>query len=94
MQYSKENIPIKNMRIEDREDFVDLVAQAVIDRIEEHDRITGLVNTVVQRVMELQKEQAEVEKEQAEVEQELAAQATDHDKQDPTTEKERADAGE
>ncbi len=46
------------MRIEDREEFVDLVAQAVIDRIEERDRIAGLVNLVVARVLELQKEQA------------------------------------
>ncbi len=47
------------MRIEDREEFVDLVAQAVIDRIEERDRIAGLVNLVVARVLELQKEQAQ-----------------------------------
>jgi len=46
------------MRIEDREEFIDLVAQAVIDRIEERDRIAGLVNLVVNRVLELQKEQA------------------------------------
>lgn len=46
------------MRIEDREEYVDLVAQAVIDRIEERDRIAGLVNLVVARVLELQKEQA------------------------------------
>ncbi len=45
------------MRIEDREEYVDLVAQAVIDRIEERDRIAGLVNLVVARVLELQKEQ-------------------------------------
>lgn len=46
------------MQIEDREEFVDLVAQAVIDRIEERDRIAGLVNLVVNRVLELQNEQA------------------------------------
>lgn len=46
------------MRIEDREEFVDLVAQAVIDRIEERDRVAGLVNLVVARVLELQREQA------------------------------------
>ncbi len=45
------------MRIEDREEFIDQVAQAVIDRIEERDRIAGLVNLVVNRVLELQKEQ-------------------------------------
>ena len=49
------------MRIEDREEYVDLVAQAVIDRIEERDRLAGLVDLVVRRVMELQKAQAEAE---------------------------------
>ena len=46
------------MRIEDREEYVDLVAQAVIDRIEERDRITGLVDLVVRRVLDLQQQQA------------------------------------
>ena len=49
------------MRIEDREDYVDMVAQAVIDKIEERDRITVLVERIAQRVMELQKAQAEAE---------------------------------
>jgi len=44
------------MRIEDREDYVDMVAQAVIDRIEERDRIAGLVDMVVRRVIELQEQ--------------------------------------
>ena len=47
------------MPIEDRDDYVDLVAQAVIDRIEERDRIAGLVELVVARVLALQKEQAQ-----------------------------------
>lgn len=47
------------MHIEDRDDYVDLVAQAVIDRIEERDRIAGLVELVVARVLALQKEQAQ-----------------------------------
>lgn len=47
------------MRMEDREEYVDMVAQAVIDRIEERDRLAGLVDLVVHRVMELQKAQAE-----------------------------------
>ena len=47
------------MRIEDREEFVDQVAQAVIDKIEERDRIDGMVNLVVARVLALQKEQKE-----------------------------------
>lgn len=48
------------MRIEDRDDFVDAVAQAVIDRIEERDRIAGMVEMVVRRVIELQKQEAAV----------------------------------
>ncbi len=46
------------MRIEDRDEFVDLVAHAVIDKIEERDRIEGLVGLVVARVLALQKDQA------------------------------------
>jgi hypothetical protein len=45
------------MRIEDREDFVDMVAQAVIDRIEESSKVTSLVDAVVRRVFELQKQE-------------------------------------
>ncbi len=47
------------MRIEDRDEYVDLVAQAVIDKIEERDRIEGMVSLVVARVLALQKEQKE-----------------------------------
>ena len=47
------------MRIEDREEFIDQVAQAVIDKIEERDRIEGMVSLVVARVLSLQKEQKE-----------------------------------
>ncbi len=43
------------MRIEDREDHIDMVAQAVMDRIEEKDRLAGMVDLVVRRVLELQK---------------------------------------
>ena len=46
------------MRIEDREEYIDLVAQAVMDKIEERDRIEGMVGLVVARVLALQKEQA------------------------------------
>lgn len=46
------------MRIEDRDDFIDQVAQAVIDRIEERDRVASLVETVVQRVIQMQREEA------------------------------------
>ena len=47
------------MRIEDREEYVDMVAQAVIDRIEERDRLATLVDLVARRVTELQLAQAE-----------------------------------
>ncbi len=69
------------MRIEDREEYVDMVAQAVIDRIEERDRLTGLVDMVVRRVMELQEKQAA-----------LAAAPEDQQTEDKT--KETQDAGE
>jgi hypothetical protein len=45
------------MSIENRDDYVDIIAQAVIDKIEERERITSLVNLVVQKVLELQTEQ-------------------------------------
>ncbi len=47
------------MRIESQNDYIDLVAQAVIDRIEERDRVSSLVDAVVRRVIELQKEAEE-----------------------------------
>ena len=59
MLIEKEGRTTLPMRIEDREDYVDMVAQAVIDRIEERDRIASLVDQVARRVMELQKAQAE-----------------------------------
>ena len=46
------------MAIEDRDDFVDVVAQAVIDRIEEKSRVSSLVEQVVARVIEIQKKEA------------------------------------
>ena len=46
------------MAIEDRDDFVDVVAQAVIDRIEERHRTSSLVEQVVARVIEIQKKEA------------------------------------
>ena len=54
------------MLIENREEFVDMVAQAVIDRIEEKDRLAGMVDLVVRRVMELQKQQAQAANENKE----------------------------
>lgn len=54
------------MKIDNRDDFIDLVAQAVIDKIEERDRVVGLVNMVVQRVVELQQEEAALKAAQSE----------------------------
>ena len=45
------------MGIEDQEDYIDIVAQAVIDKIDEHDRLANIVNLVANRVLELQSEQ-------------------------------------
>ena len=47
------------MRSEDRADYVDMVAQAVIDKIEERDRLAALVEQVARRVVELQKARAD-----------------------------------
>lgn len=54
---NREGAPV---RIEDREDFVDLVAQTVIDKIEEHERVESLVSLVVARVLAMQREEAQV----------------------------------
>jgi hypothetical protein len=73
------------MRMEDREEYVDMVAQAVIDRIEERDRLAVLVDLVVRRVMELQEQKQAA----------LAAAAHDSDgAQDPDSAEETQDAGE
>lgn len=55
------------MRIEDREEYIDLVAQAVIDKMEERDRIEGVVSLVVARVLALQQEQAKAQAVLAEI---------------------------
>ena len=41
---------------DDGEDFVDRLAQAVIDKIEEQNQTTYLINAVARRVIELQKQ--------------------------------------
>lgn len=43
---------------EERNAYVDMVAQAVIDKIEERDRINGLADLVFSRVVALQQKQA------------------------------------
>jgi len=49
------------MNIVERDDFVDLVAQAVIDKIEERHRINQMVEMVVARVIELQQKEADLQ---------------------------------
>ena len=47
--------------LEERNAYVDMVAQAVIDKIEERDRINGLADLVFARVLDLQKKHAELD---------------------------------
>jgi len=47
---------------EERNAYVDMVAQAVIDKIEERDRINGLADLVFARVLDLQQKQAQFDK--------------------------------
>ena len=54
------------MNLEERHDFVDLVAQAVVDKMEERDRISGMVNMVVARVIEMQRAEADLQAAEAE----------------------------
>lgn len=42
----------------ERDALVDMIAQAVIDRIEERDRVNRVADIVVQRVLALQAEEA------------------------------------
>lgn len=53
------------MNLEERYEFVDLVAQAVVDKMEERDRINGMVNMVVSRVIEMQRLETQVKKQEA-----------------------------
>ncbi len=46
---------------EERNAYVDMVAQAVIDKIEERDWINGLADLVYARVLALQQKQAELD---------------------------------
>ena len=48
------------MKLEEREDFVDVVAQAVIDKLEERNRTTMLVEMVVARILEMQERDADL----------------------------------
>jgi hypothetical protein len=44
----------------ERDELVDLIAQAVIDRIDERERVARLADLVVDRVLALQQEEAEL----------------------------------
>ena len=46
------------MTPEEQNNLVDLVAQAVIDRIEQHQQVTQLADMVVARVLEMQRAEA------------------------------------
>ena len=46
------------MNIQERPEFIDLVAQAVIDKIQEREQVNQIVQLVVERVIELQAEEA------------------------------------
>ena len=48
-----------SITIDDPAKFAEAVAQVVIDRIKERNSVNGLVNLVVQRIIELQQDQAE-----------------------------------
>ena len=58
--------PMSSMNREERDELVDMVAQAVIDKIEERDRINGLAEMVIQRVLALQTEEAELQAQERE----------------------------
>lgn len=53
------------MALDDREELVDMIAQAVIDKMEERDRIMRLADLVVARVVALQSEKSELEDREA-----------------------------
>jgi hypothetical protein len=56
------------MNIDERNQLIDMVAQAVIDKIEERHKINALAELVYQRVVALQKRESELlDKEKASV---------------------------
>lgn len=52
------------MEADERNELVDLVAQAVIDRIEQREQVNNLADMVVARVIALQKEEAALQQAQ------------------------------
>ena len=50
-----------SMNDDERQELVDMIAQAVIDKIEERERVNRLADLVVARVMALQAEEADLQ---------------------------------
>ena len=50
--------------VNERNQLVDMVAQAVIDKMEEREKVSELADLVVQRVIALQKEEAQLKAEE------------------------------
>ena len=62
------------MTPEEQNNLVDMVAQAVIDRIEQHEQVNELANMVVTRVLEMQRaEAAQKPQDEAMPDEEMAA---------------------
>lgn len=67
------------MNPEEQNQLVDLVAQAVIDRIEQRDQISHLADMVVKRVLEMQRAESVTQQLAESVTQQLQEQeASDH----------------
>jgi hypothetical protein len=47
-----------SIQFEDRDEFIEMIAQAVIDKIEERERVNRLADLVVARVLALEQEEA------------------------------------
>lgn len=55
------NETLNSMNTEERNELVDMIAQAVIDQIAERERVNRLADLVVARVLALQSEEAELQ---------------------------------
>lgn len=65
-----------SMSPEERDRLVDLIAQAVIDKIEERERINRISDLIVQRVLSLQAEEAALLKAEREAAERVTAVAS------------------
>ena len=61
------------MTPEEQNNLVDMVAQAVIDRIEQRDQVNELANMVVTRVIEMQRAEAAQKSQEANSEEQAAS---------------------